>query len=343
LVSSRSFLRLGMETEPLRDEAGRFSSNLPVLESEYANDWSRLAEDQRGGDIRLKCIEQMRNVEQLYDGHRETTWRLFRRAVLFFFHRTTFLSILLSVVATFLCSQALLNLRADLFLSPVVSGFIFPLGFGVQVVWYKRERATDLYSKVSSYIFSYLYVHDEWLDSDNVPEGFDKANHMRTLMNCLVLLLCEVASILPRHHQEKTYAKRLTNVYALLRSLVRMNEVMGQAVGHSQSGLGPGLNRLRSMDRKLHYAIAALIDLSIYHIPWGLQLLGWVATFAGPVLLAPYFAFVGCPPDQSEEACRYGGLGGYFSAMLFSAIIALLFQTILVRSSSNCEGLSGRI
>ena len=245
------------------------------------------------------------HVKTLVDGVRfASTWH-------------TLFMLLLSCLATFLCTKGMLDMSFDTSMSIVAVGTVFPLVFSVQASFQRRERALAALASLKAAIFTIYLMFKTW----EIESTGKWASEVEELLH---KLLDDIEHFLrhPNRPDECSCA-----VYDGFATLARKMNDFGPAAGYSKGGES-GMGRMAASLEDMLRCFEAVRAVRDTETPVGLRLFCFALIHTAPVLLAPYWAHF-CDKQRRSALAPYGCEASYYVASAF-VLIAMTLHRVQV-------------
>ena len=185
----------------------------------------------------------------------------------------TFVVILLSFVATYLCLKY--NIVVALPTALIGIAIVFPIVFSINAAFRRREEALRYFASLKAHSMALFYAHRDWLPSES-------SEHAQRAKELNVALLQAIRKCFS---QETERGHDFQAVYAIFSNFSRSMEQL-RAAGVSGSEISRANQYLRSMMIEFE----RMRNIFIYRTPQALRAYSQVFLNAFPILFAPYFA-----------------------------------------------------
>ncbi|KAJ1494494.1 hypothetical protein T484DRAFT_1877674 [Baffinella frigidus] len=255
---------------------------------------------------------------------------------------------LATVVATFMCSRAVLNISFKTSIDVVTYGTVLPLTLGLESAWNNCNSASTALAKLKAAAITLYMMMDVW---DNEGEG-KLGTKTNRLLEELVRYIHDYCSEkndprLPRGNfapadpsagagaerwigevGAETAAHRIWDIFAELAILI---EASSAELGTDESKGGQGAKgRCYECLRKMICEWEKIKVARTYLSPRNLRTFTALTIYLVPLFLAPYWnSFCADEKDSVSDVFfdpLYGCTSGYFVAILFTLVVAALYR-----------------
>ncbi|KAK3740769.1 hypothetical protein QZH41_017512, partial [Actinostola sp. cb2023] len=185
-----------------------------------------------------------------------------------------------SLLFQLILSDLYLDVHISLFVSPIV----FPLAFSINADFQRREHVLEDLALFKGGLIILFFCHRDWHVPAGLPQEFLKA-----VTNKLKGLILNVKEYLLTEKQVKR-SFILQVIYEDFSDISQMNEKMRVALKTNGAAL---LQRVIHCHNLMFWAFERLRVIREYRSPRGIRSFTKVFIFVMPILLSPYYVFVG--------------------------------------------------
>lgn len=147
-------------------------------------------------------------IKDTYDDYARTFRRYFA-ALLFLFNLHVVILSVCSCIAVYLCSKKYWNINFKVDTSFLALGTAFPLSFGINVGFQRRERALLALASLKSSCISLYWMHRDWDATATYPGSLNNTDKPNAVAceTCLFEFLCCVRNYLKHESGFESYAE----------------------------------------------------------------------------------------------------------------------------------------